>query len=102
MYNELQAISFIDWKRYKLILKSLRIIRPSSIWPSYEVCSCKEGMKKKLCKHAVMVMCTNEKLAYPPDARENPIQRKRKIGRPNLLLEHYHLVKSWFCYCFLS
>uniref|UniRef100_A0A915D8K3 Serpin domain-containing protein n=1 Tax=Ditylenchus dipsaci TaxID=166011 RepID=A0A915D8K3_9BILA len=37
MYNELQAISFIDWKRYKLILKSLRIIRPSSIWPSYEV-----------------------------------------------------------------
>uniref|UniRef100_A0A915CQJ0 ADF-H domain-containing protein n=1 Tax=Ditylenchus dipsaci TaxID=166011 RepID=A0A915CQJ0_9BILA len=53
MYDELQNNSFVDWKRYELILHSIRIVRPSTIWPSYDVCNCKEGMKKKLCKHSV-------------------------------------------------
>uniref|UniRef100_A0A915DUF5 phosphoribosylformylglycinamidine cyclo-ligase n=1 Tax=Ditylenchus dipsaci TaxID=166011 RepID=A0A915DUF5_9BILA len=54
MYNELQNNSFVDWKRYELIRHSIRIVRPSTIWPSYDVCNCKEGMKKKLCKHSLV------------------------------------------------
>lgn len=82
MYVELEESNFANWNRYKEILGSIRIVRPSKLWPTYYGCNCKIGIKKKLCKHAVMIMCRESMLDYPPDAYNSPLEKKRKIGRP--------------------
>ncbi|KAH7707691.1 hypothetical protein AAVH_25065 [Aphelenchoides avenae] len=56
----------------------------------FHECSCQKGCKKNVCKHAVMVMCTLEKIyEYSAEALTKPMKHSRRsgakqIGRPAL------------------
>ncbi|KAH7724315.1 hypothetical protein AAVH_08203 [Aphelenchoides avenae] len=47
-------------------------------------CSCRDGARKRVCKHSLNIMCTpNVNIyTYPEDATAVPLGNKRKRGRP--------------------
>ncbi|KAH7710658.1 hypothetical protein AAVH_22049 [Aphelenchoides avenae] len=47
-------------------------------------CSCQEGSRKRLCKHALHVMCDPSvgMYTYPDEATAMPLEPNRKRGRP--------------------
>lgn len=71
-----------DWAHYKELKSSFYCVAKSVRWPSYYVCNCPEGIKKRPCKHSVYVMTRMGLDVYPPDAKADPLEPKRKRGRP--------------------
>ncbi|KAH7706292.1 hypothetical protein AAVH_26484 [Aphelenchoides avenae] len=56
---------------------------------SYYTCTCPEGTKKRVCKHAVLIMCEAAKVTrFPPAAMAKPLVNSRRKkpteGRPTL------------------
>ncbi|KAH7719284.1 hypothetical protein AAVH_13256 [Aphelenchoides avenae] len=51
-------------------------------------CTCKEGARKRLCKHALFIMCSPDiaMYTYPEEATEVPLEGRRKRGRPRKTL----------------
>ena len=81
-YKELESLKFNSWKRYKELRSEFYIVKPSTRWIGCLECTCFDGIKKRPCKHAVMMMCANKMLKYPPDACAKPLEGKKKSGRP--------------------
>uniref|UniRef100_A0A915EFL5 SWIM-type domain-containing protein n=1 Tax=Ditylenchus dipsaci TaxID=166011 RepID=A0A915EFL5_9BILA len=84
VYLELINNSYVSWKRYLEFKSTIRIIQPSTIWPNSYVCNFFDGVKKRHCKHSLMVMCMNGLFSYPPDVTAKPLKRRQKSGRPTL------------------
>jgi hypothetical protein len=71
-----------DWERYKTIRASFYLIKSSSCHPGYLCCTCPEGIKDAVCKHALLVM-EREKMIDPlpqPLEGRQKAGRKRKVG----------------------
>uniref|UniRef100_A0A915D680 SWIM-type domain-containing protein n=1 Tax=Ditylenchus dipsaci TaxID=166011 RepID=A0A915D680_9BILA len=81
-YSVLTTGRFGDWEMYVLLRNKFVFVSPSAKWPEWYECTCPEGMKKKACKHALMIMEKEGLIVYPEEARARRLEGKRKRGRP--------------------
>jgi hypothetical protein len=80
LYNKVANCTFENWNDYVSTKRGIFIIRPSTIYPAFYICSCPNGIKKRPCKHSVYVMTYLKKSLVNPYAIS--IQPKRGPGRP--------------------
>jgi hypothetical protein len=82
IYNKMCERRYADWPDYVSTKKQIYIIIPSKLNPSFYICSCPIGGKKRPCKHSVYVMHHIKSTFQNPYA--SSLQAKRKRGRPKL------------------
>jgi PHD/YefM family antitoxin component YafN of YafNO toxin-antitoxin module len=87
LWKELEAMKRPDenvasWERYTILRSSFYLIKQSNCHAGYLSCTCPEGIKDEVCKHALLVMEKDqmiEPLPQPIEGRQKA-GRKRKIG----------------------
>jgi hypothetical protein len=89
LHIELSDCRFESWPRYVYLRTSFYIVEESPIWDKRLCCTCREGMKKRPCRHSVMLMCELGLLKYPRNVIATPIEQKRKRGRPEISKPEY-------------
>lgn len=81
-YAELLLFSPLDgWPRYADLRSRFYHVQPSPIFNGFYECTCFEGVKHNVCKHAVALMCNDGLADYPAEVTELPLGQKRKRGR---------------------
>jgi hypothetical protein len=78
LWQELEEKDHIvDWDRYAKLRSSFYMIKASNCHPGYLSCTCPEGLKDVVCKHALLVM-EQEKMI---DSLPQPLEGRQKAGR---------------------
>ena len=74
--NQLDGYTWDDYKRRRF---EMHIIVKNDI---FYKCSCGHGVAKKACKHCLLLMVKDGRLAFPPEVTAHPLDVRRKKGRP--------------------
>ncbi|KAH7694838.1 hypothetical protein AAVH_38110 [Aphelenchoides avenae] len=98
-YDKIFVNGALSWSEYFESRFEVHLVQPTSRCPElfYE-CSCRQGSKKEVCRHATMVMCGIEKIvAYSAEATAAPMKgnrrKKKSVGRvPLAPRQHPHAV----------
>lgn len=84
IFERLSKGMYRTWAEFADLKQNIHIISPFPNVPNLYFCSCFTGCKKSPCKHSVLVMHFIKKTLVNPYPNSNPIEPKRKKGRPPL------------------
>jgi hypothetical protein len=84
IFNKILKSNYESWEDFVKCKNLVYIVRPSTINPAYFICSCKVGIKKKICKHNLYIMHYVVKSIVNPYLQNTPLTPRRKRGRPSL------------------
>uniref|UniRef100_A0A915DFT8 SWIM-type domain-containing protein n=1 Tax=Ditylenchus dipsaci TaxID=166011 RepID=A0A915DFT8_9BILA len=80
-FNELVGFEADNgWEKYVELRSKFYFVQPSTLYTGFYKCSCFNGLKDNICKHALSLMCKDGLFDYPEEVTDAVLGGKRNRG----------------------